>query len=232
MTTEASAGLDPFTAVEDGERLAVYDRLTRIAPIHPFVFPSGAEGWLVTGYDAARAALADPRLSKGGPGHGPFAGQLSPDIETAIDRHLLALDPPDHTRLRRLLSAAFTRRRSELLAPRIQELTDGLLDRLEAGFAASPRPRDLIAEFAYPLPIAVICELLGIPDHERTDFRSWSRALVAGGGAGLEAYTAAATGLVEYIRELIVRKRADPGDDLMSALVAGTTTRTGSAATS
>jgi cytochrome P450 len=218
--TQRIDDLDPFTAVADGERLIVYDRLAAAGPIHRTTFPSGASGWLITRYDEARAALADPRLRKGGPGHGPFSTRLRPDVQSAIDHHLLTLDPPDHTRLRRLLGAAFTRRRSERLAPRIQQITDDLLDRLATGFAADGR-LDLVTEFAYPLPIAVICELLGIPDDERGDFRTWSRAMIAGSAAGFEAYSEAATGLVEYVRELIDRKRADPGDDLVSALVAG-----------
>jgi cytochrome P450 len=100
------------------------------------------------------------------------------------------------------------------MAPRIQELTDGLLDRI-----AGRDEVDLVAEFAYPLPIAVICELLGIPE-DRTEFRSWTAPLVAGGMAGFEAYAAAATALVGYVRALLARKRREPADDLLSALVA------------
>ena len=109
-------------------------------------------------------------IVKGGPGHGPYIAELPPDVAAAIDHHMLTLDPPDHTRLRRLVSAAFTRRRSELLEPRIQELTDALLDRL-----AGRGEVDLIAEFAYPLPISVICELLGIPEADRAEFRGLDR---------------------------------------------------------
>ena len=79
---------------------------------------------------------------------------------------------------------------------------------------------DLITEFAYPLPISVICELLGIPEADRAEFRGWTAPLVAGAMAGLEAYSAAATALVGYVRELLERKRAEPADDLLSALIA------------
>jgi len=215
MTTSRTAIADLFTASTGEVRHAVYDALAARGPVHRIVLPHGGEGWLVTGYEAARALLTEPRLVKGGPGHGPFIAELPPDIAAAIDHHLLTLDPPDHTRLRRLVSAAFTRRRSERLAPRIQELTDALLDRL-AGHAEV----DLITEFAYPLPISVICELLGIPESDRAEFRGWTRPLVAGGVAGFEAYSAAATALVGYLRALLARKRAAPADDLLSALVA------------
>jgi cytochrome P450 len=206
---------DPFTSTGARDRHAIYDALTAAGPVHRYPLPNGAEGWLVTGHAAARAALTDRALVKGGPGHGPFAGQLPPDVDAAIAHHLLALDPPDHTRLRRLVAAAFTRRRCEQLAPRVQELTDALI----AGFADRDEV-DLVAAFAYPLPITVICELLGVPEADRAAFRGWTGPLVAGGMAGLAAYSAAATGFVHYLRDLLARKRRDPADDLLSALVA------------
>jgi len=206
---------DPFRATVDGDRHAIYGRLVAEGPVHRMPMPNGALGWLVTGYEAARAALADPRIVKGGPGHGPYVAELPPGVAAAIGHHMLSLDPPDHTRLRRLVAAAFTRRRSELLEPRIQELTDGLLDRIDGRDEV-----DLIAELAYPLPIAVICELLGIPEADRSEFRSWTGPLVSGGLAGLDAYAGAATALVDYVHELLARKRREPADDLLSALVA------------
>jgi cytochrome P450 len=133
---------------------------------------------------------------------------------------MLNLNPPDHTRLRRLLSAAFTRRRAEELAPRIQELTDGLLDGLARRFADDDGPVDLIPEFAYPLPIAVICELLGIPENDRGDFRAWTNPLVNPTVAGLNTYEWAVTSMVEYLHRLLAHKRREPGNDLLSALIA------------
>jgi cytochrome P450 len=210
---------DPFLAVEDKDRQEAYAALTAAGPVHWVRFPSGVQGWLITGYEVARAALADSRLSKRTTGDGPPGnGYLPQHVAAAIDYHLLNLDPPDHTRLRRLLSAAFTRRRSEALAPRIQALTDDLLDRLEQSLADGPV--DLIAEFAYPLPITVICELLGIPEEDRGDFRAWTGPLVNITVAGPDGYARAATSMVDYILELLERKRKEPGDDLLSALIA------------
>src|SRR5690242_8272864 len=104
----------------------------------------------------------------------PFKDRLPPYAGAATAHQLVNLDRPDRTRVRRLLTAALTRSRSEQLAPRIQELTDGLLDNLDRRLAEADGPVDLITEFAYPLPISVICELLGIPEDERGDFRAWT----------------------------------------------------------
>lgn len=220
MTTPEPTKIDPFMATVDGVRHEAYDALNALGSVHRVQFPSGKHGWLITGYDVARWALSDPRFAKSGPGQGPFQDRLPARVVAATDHHLLNLNPPDHTRLRRLLTAAFTRRRSEELAPRIQELTDDLLDGLERRLAANDGPVDLITEFAYPLPIAVICELLGIPEGDRGDFRSWTGPLVNVTVAGYEGYAAAATAMVDYMHDLLARKRREPADDLLSALIA------------
>src|SRR5512142_2663644 len=141
---------DPFTATGPGERHAAYAALAATGPVHRITLPTGAPAWLVTGYDEVRALCTDPRLVKAGP---RILGgdELPPDVDAALNTHLLRLDPPDHTRLRRLVSAAFTARRIERLAPRIQQITNELLDGLgQVGEV------DLIMAFAYPLPITVI----------------------------------------------------------------------------
>jgi cytochrome P450 len=208
--------IHPFLATADGARHAAYEALReRLGPVYQLPTPAGVPVWMITGYEAARAAFVDPRIVKG-TGGGAFTELLPPDVTSAINHHLLAINPPDHGRLRRLVSAAFTRRRSEELAPRIQQRTDELID----GLDGRAGPVDLLAEFAFPLPITVICELLGIPDGDRGQFRSWTAAVVAGGLAGFETYSAAITGLVGYVRELLAEKRRNPADDLLSALVA------------
>jgi cytochrome P450 len=210
------APFDPWTATADGERHREYAALAARGPVQRVQLPGGPMAWLVSGRDAARAALTHPGLSKGGPARAPYADELPPGIAAAINHHMLAMDPPDHTRLRKLVSAAFTRRRTEALAPGVQQLADDLLDRL-----AEQDEADLITAFAYPLPIAVICRLLGVPDADHHLFREWTAPLVVGGNmAGVEAYSAAASALVAYVRELLAEKRRRPADDLLSALVA------------
>ncbi|GIM97114.1 cytochrome P450 family protein [Paractinoplanes toevensis] len=190
-----------------------YARWRQSGPVRPVVLPGGAGGWLVTGYDDARQALTDPRLSK----------EIQPsqvndpipaDIRKAISHHMLAADPPDHTRLRRLVTAAFTARRIEALRPRIEQITDDLLDAM-----AGREQVDLIDALAFPLPIQVICELLGIPSEDRDSFRSWSNTLV-GGQALRNRLPAAMAALVSYVRALIAERRQHPGDDLLSDLIA------------
>ena len=190
----------------------VYAEWRRAGPVRRTRLPGGLPVWLVTRYEEARRALADPRLSKA---ERPGAGSPLPaDIQEAFGRHMLAADPPDHTRLRRLVSAAFTARRIEALRPRIEEITDGLLAAM-----AGRGEVDLIDAFAFPLPIQVICELLGVPSADRDAFREWSNTIVGGAGAG-GGLPEAMTAMIGYIRRLLAERRTSPGDDLLSGLIA------------
>jgi cytochrome P450 len=140
------------------------------------------------------------------------------DLHAAMFTHMLTSNPPDHTRLRKLVAAAFTVRRIEALRPRIQEITDGFLDELgRAG--AHGAPVDLVAGLAYPLPITVIAELLGVPVDDREAFRGWSSILVNGSVHHAEVYLRAAKDMVDYVRGMISAKRIAPADDLLSALI-------------
>jgi RND superfamily putative drug exporter len=188
---------------------SVHARLRAQRPVTAVIMPGGMPAWLVTGYAEARAALADPRLRKTVPGWHP-----DPDsVFAALDMHMLNSDPPDHERLRRLVNKAFTGRRVERLRPRITAITAELLDGLP-----TRREVDLLAWFAFPLPITVICELLGIPVADRDDFRAWSATIVSN-TATPEVFMADATAMVRYIRALLADKRHQPADDLLSALV-------------
>ncbi|HLL37240.1 MAG TPA: cytochrome P450 [Streptomyces sp.] len=195
----------------------VYAELRERGPVHRvrLPLPEGYETWLVVGYEEARAALADPRLSKDASRIG-----FTPLDEELIGPYLLVVDPPRHTRLRALVTRAFTARRVEELRPRVQKITDDLLD------AMLPLGRaDLVESFAFPLPITVICELLGVPELDRAEFRKLSTEVVAPTSA--ESGNDAVTRLGTYLTELIEDKRcAGPGDDLLSALI-GTTTEDG-----
>ncbi|MFF4361979.1 cytochrome P450 [Streptomyces sp. NPDC001604] len=193
----------------------VYRRLRETAPVHRIAGPDGTPAWLVTRYDDVRAALADPRLSldKRHATAGTYKGLALPP---ALDANLLNMDPPDHTRVRRLVGRAFTTRRVEQLRTPIRRTADRLLDALGPHGTA-----DLIAAYAAPLPITVICDLLGIPDEHRFDFRIWTDTLVAPApDAGPEAAKKAVVAMLGYLTRLLADKRSEPGDDLLSDLIA------------
>ena len=206
----------PFTVTDGPQRHRTYAEFAAAGPVHRIVLPTGEPAWLITGYDEVRQALHDPRLVKCAATLASVGRDLlPPEVFAAITRHMLNSNPPDHTRLRRLVTGAFTRHRIEQLTPRIQQITDELLDVI-AGTAQV----DLIDSFAYPLPLTVICELLGVPVDRRREFRGWSSIVVTGTLVGPDIFVAAATAMVSYLRELIDAKRAAPADDLLSALVA------------
>lgn len=197
---------DPYT---------FYRRLREDAPVREVVMPRGLKVWLVTRYADARAALANPALHKDlRPVQYLFeqhqTRKSTGDFGSDLTAHMLNSDPPDHTRLRKLVAKAFTMRRIELLRPRVAEITDELLGGLSGDV-------DLIDDFAFPLPVTVICELLGVPHDDRDDFREWSSALVAGGSA--ESVGAAAGAMSGYLRALIDAKRAASADDMLTALI-------------
>jgi cytochrome P450 len=126
------------------------------------------------------------------------------------------MDPPEHTRLRKLVARAFTNRRIEQLRPRVAALVDELLEAMEA----LPRPVDLVEHFSLPLPVQVICELLGVPAADRGTFHTWSDTLMGDWTRDPVKTRAAFEGLSGYLAQLIATKRAAPADDLMSALIA------------
>ncbi|MFJ9059653.1 cytochrome P450 [Streptomyces sp. NBC_00111] len=196
-----------------------YASLREHSPVHRTTLPSGVEAWLVTRYADARQALADSRLSKNPAHHAEDAhgksrtgipGERSANLMT----HLLNIDPPDHTRLRRLVSKAFTPRRVAEFAPRVQELTDHLID----GFA-DRGTADLIHDFAFPLPIYAICDLLGVPSEDQDDFRDWAGMMIRHGGGPRGGVARSVKRIRSYLADLIHRKRENPGDDLISDLI-------------
>jgi cytochrome P450 len=189
---------------------AAHARLRARGPVTPVVLPGGMPAWLITGYAEARAALADPRFRKNMPGWQPAPGSVA----GLLGVHMLDSDPPDHGRLRRLVNKAFTARRVDGLRPRISAITGALLDGL-----AGRGEVDLLASFAFPLPITVICELLGVPVADQDDFRTWTATAVAD-DAPAELARAHGTAMTSYLVALIEAKRRDPADDLLSALIA------------
>ncbi|MER7758560.1 cytochrome P450 [Streptomyces sp. NPDC097619] len=196
-----------------------YAWLREHSPVHRTKLPSGVEAWLVTRYADARQALADQRLSKNPahhaePAHAKGKTGIPGERKAELMTHLLNIDPPDHTRLRRLVSKAFTPRRVAEFTPRVQELTDHLID----GFAARGEA-DLIHEFAFPLPIYAICEMLGVPREDQDDFRDWAGMMIRHGGGPRGGVARSVKKMRNYLVELIHRKRDDPGEDLISGLI-------------
>ncbi|MFI6700173.1 cytochrome P450 [Streptomyces sp. NPDC050509] len=220
----ASAAPTLFTWEFATDPYPAYAWLREHAPVHRTELPSGVEAWLVTRYGDARQALADARLSKNPahhaePAHARGKTGIPGERKAELMTHLLNIDPPDHTRLRRLVSKAFTPRRVAEFAPRVQELTDRLID----GFAERGSA-DLIHDFAFPLPIYAICDLLGVPPEDQDDFRDWAGMMLRHSKPG---HTGGPRGGVArsvkkmrgYLAELIHRKRENPGDDLISGLI-------------
>jgi cytochrome P450 len=187
--------------------------LQRSRPVVQIQFPDGKTAWLVTRYDDVRQVLIDPRFSR--------AAAASPDMpdsglgEAAADT-ILGMDPPEHTRLRRLVAGAFTARRVEALRPRVTKLVDELIDRL----LTLEQPADLVENFSLPLPVQVICELLGVPAEDRHVFHGWSDKVLGDISQDPTEIRAAFGQLEEYFRRSVAVKRAAPADDLITALIA------------
>ncbi|MDJ0380615.1 cytochrome P450 [Streptomyces sp. G-G2] len=228
----ASAGAAPplFTWEFATDPYPAYAWLREHAPVHRTELPSGVQAWLVTRYADARQALADQRLSKNpanhaGSAHAKGRTGIPGERKAELMTHLLNIDPPDHTRLRRLVSKAFTPARVAEFAPRVQELTDQLIDafiekaRTAEKGEAEKGEADLIHDFAFPLPIYAICELLGVPREDQDDFRDWAGMMIRHGGGPRGGVARSVKKMRNYLVELIHRKRDEPGDDLISGLI-------------
>jgi cytochrome P450 len=203
---------DPFGHFAEARARCPVQRM-RLADGHP--------AWVVLGHDAARQALSDPRISKDMlaalEDNGDVVAEGLPGPE--FSRHMLNVDPPDHTRLRRLVSRAFVPARVAALEPAVRDIANGLLDDLEE--AGSGATVDLVHGYAHPLPFRVIGELLGIPPADRPDLHAWFQVLLTGWAGAPPAEAVEASGkIVSYLRELVDTKRRSPAEDLVSVLLA------------
>lgn len=194
----------------------VYRHLRKNSPVHPIELPAG-RAWLITRYEDAVAVLKDNhRYIKN-----PRTFMSKEEMEKMflppeLMNHMLNTDPPDHSRLRALVQKAFTPRMIEGLREEIQRITDMLLDEVE-----ERGEMDLIEDFSYPLPIMLICEMLGIPEKDRAQFREWSTAVVSTvhkpenmkkAGPQIQEF-------IQYLKYLIAQRRFDLGEDLISSLI-------------
>ncbi|MGV9341433.1 cytochrome P450 family protein [Streptomyces sp. NPDC003688] len=189
-----------------------YAAMRSACPVQPVPTGSGGRpGYLVTGYAEAREALGDPRLSKDTAAF--FKGNGSPrHLHPAVAHHMLATDPPRHTRLRRLVTKAFTTGAVTKLRPFIARVTDELLDRWPAD-----EPVDFVAGLAIPLPVIVICELLGVPRKDRSDVQRWSGELFAAGKP--DVIDTASHSMAGYMTDLVAARRLTPGTSLLDQLI-------------
>ncbi|MFF8370421.1 cytochrome P450 [Streptomyces lydicus] len=212
MTTADTAPLSyPFNVPESLELADEYERARNRPGLLKVRMAYGEPAWLVTRYAEARFVLGDQRFSRA-------ASALHDEPRQSEGRRtsgILGMDPPDHTRLRTLVAKAFTVRQVEKLRPQVVALTHELLDELEA---AGP-PADLVDRFALPIPVAVICRLLGVPPEDRPRFRVWSDAALSTSSLTSEEFDANQEELRAYMRQLIQEHRRAPQDDLMTALI-------------
>lgn len=197
-----------------------YAELRERRPVAPVRF-FGQDAWLVTGYEQARTALTDLRLSSDPKAQYPDVEVDFPAYLGFSDRakhyfvnNMGTSDPPHHTRLRRLVAREFTARRVAAMRPRVQQIVDGLLDAM-----SQARETDVVATFAHPLPIQVICELLGVEEGRRSDFGRWSAEILIMDPERAQARGDAAEDVVDFMLDLVERRRTAPGDDLLSALI-------------
>ncbi|MFF2922581.1 cytochrome P450 [Streptomyces celluloflavus] len=200
----------------------LYAELRERGPVHRVRFPSGVRAWLVTGYEAARRTLTDDRLgkhhSRGNAAWRARASIMPEPQHSQLQVHLLHQDPPRHTALRRLITDAFAPLRVDGLRPRLQALADALLDELPATGHA-----DLVDAFAARFPFQVLAEVIGLPPEFQQRFdRDWGKVVQPVGPTdpGRAAYEARLRGLQRYIADLVVHKRREYGEDLLSRLVA------------
>ncbi|MEV8439110.1 cytochrome P450 [Actinosynnema sp. NPDC051121] len=188
------------------------------APISRMKFPDGHLGWLVTNYEIAREVHADRRFSSRAElHHSPrtVAGQPVTQRPPAKPGMFISMDAPDHTRYRKLLTGQFTVRRMNQLMPRIEQIVAEHL----AGLRAAGSPADLVANFALPVPSMVICELLGVPYEERESFQQDTAKLLSL-DSSLDDVMAAFERLEDFVLQLAKRKHVEPGDDMLTGLVA------------
>ncbi|MGZ4759381.1 MAG: cytochrome P450 [Acidimicrobiales bacterium] len=216
---ESLIGSDRFGQFDWADPWPTYDRLRQEAPY--WRNPEGVT--VLTRYADCEAVLRDSRFSSSNDHADPPMILAEGDPRAFMDGEaapLIFLDPPDHTRIRKLVNKAFTPRSVERLRPRVQEVVDGILDR-----AADEGGLDVVADLGYELPVIVICELLGVPLDDRPQFAGWSSAASRLldddlGEAELNAGVVAAISFAQYFAELFELRRKDPRDDLVSGLLA------------
>jgi cytochrome P450 len=187
--------------------------MTAGQPITKVRLWDGSTPWLISRHADQRTLLADPRLSADARRPGFPNATMGIQARRKNTTSFIQMDDPEHARLRRMVIPPFTIRRMNTLRSSVQRIVDDLID----GMLAGPKPVDLVAEFALPVPSLVICTLLGVPYADHDFFQRVSRILI-NAGTTPDAATEAQNELLDYLRRLVDAKLADPGDDLISSL--------------
>lgn len=214
-TSVQSAASYPFPPLAPDEALRAMEAVRRDRPMTKVAFPHGGDAWVVHRHSALRRVLEDSVNFRREPlreREVPFFSKF-PDF---LKQLIVFMDPPNHSRLRRLVTQAFTARRIEALRPSTQAIVDRLLD----GMAAQGGRADIVESFALPLPIEVISNLLGVPLEEKRSFMKWSRELVSTSGLTAAEVGRSAAALNGYLGALLEERRRAPRDDLLSAMAA------------
>ncbi|WP_328634611.1 cytochrome P450 [Streptomyces sp. NBC_00356] len=198
----------PFAPSPDMRALSDHGPVTRVRSW------GDSTPWAVTGHAEQKALLSDPRLSVEFTRPG-FPSPVDPTHAHAgsTDLSFVGMDDPEHARLRRMVSGAFTIKRVEAMRPRVQKMTDDFIDTMLAG----PKPADLVQALALPIPSLVISEMLGVPYEDHEFFQANSKSIVSAVASPQERQTAHAN-LATYLDDLVGRKLSEPGDDLLSSL--------------
>ncbi len=218
---ETERQYDLFSREFKRDPYGTFAAMRREAPVHGHRAPDGTTIWYITRYEDAAAVLRDDfhfmkDVRQARPAEEGVAGTSRVAYQQLINENMLFSDPPDHTRLRALVSQAFAPRRVEEMAGRIEAMANELLDRVAAW-----EEMDLITEYALPLPLSVITEMLGVPAEDRERVCDWSQAIISPGSRGLNfsARKRKVRALVAYLRRMFVKRQRAAQDDLVTALV-------------
>lgn len=220
MTSQETPLRFPFPGATIYSPAPEFTRLRTEEPVVRVTMPGGNSGWLVSRYEDVRKVMTDVRFSRAEasrPGAASYGkvGSIAPSV--------FSMDPPEHTRVRKLIAGAFTARRVERLRPRVKEIVAEHI----AALAAQPSPVDLVEHFSLPIPVTVICDLLGVPHDDLERFHQWSDIVITIAGRPADELFKAYAEFHQYLGQLIEQKRRDPQDDLLTALVTASDERGG-----
>ncbi|WJH29383.1 cytochrome P450 [Paenibacillus sp. CC-CFT742] len=209
MNTNETSQTTFFTKEFTQNPYPVYEKLRETDPVFKVMFPHGEFGWIITRYEDAVEVLKDQRFSK------DVAKRYGPENQTVFVNNMLFSDPPDHRRLRGLVQKAFTPKLVADMRSHIQDIADDLLNKI-----GSRDKMNLIDEYAFPLPIIVISEILGVPVEDQDKFRVWSNSIIdASSSDHAEMFEQHAKEFTEYLTDWFAKVRKNPGKDLISQLV-------------